>query len=99
LTGIKKRYKGVDLGMGASRSWKVSIPKDHVVEVQHATHSGRVTIIVDGVIVFEQASCEPLWDTGFDHEFTLDDLPCELRIRFSSRRPAYEFFVDGRPMK
>ncbi len=86
--------------MGASRSWKVSTPTNHTVRMQHATHSGRVKITVDGATVFEQAGGEALWDTGFDHEFTLDDLPCQLRIRFSfgSPDPAYELWVNGHPM-
>ena len=84
--------------MGARRSWVVATAMAHTVQVQHATHSGRVKITVDGEPVFEQSGPTALWDTGFDHEFTIDDLPCRLRISFSSGRPAYELLINGRPM-
>lgn len=84
--------------MGASRKWSVLTPEEHTVEVQHATHSGRVSITVDREVIFEETSPEALWDTAFDHEFVIDGLPCRLCIRFSSERPVYELVVDGRPV-
>ena len=94
--GRGKPYTG-DAEMGASRTWKVPTPRKHTVQVQHAMHSGRVRITVDGDTIFEQSSREALWETGFDHEFTIEDLLCQLRIRFSygSPDPAYELWVNG----
>jgi hypothetical protein len=82
--------------MGASRNWQVVTRTEHTVQVQHATHSGRVRIAVDGETIFEQSSPEALWDTGFHHEFSLDGLPCRLAIGFSAGSPTYELVVGGR---
>lgn len=86
--------------MGASHTWTIAIPTEHTVQVQHATHSGRVRILVDSQLVFEQSGPEALWDSGFDHQFTLDGLPCQIQIQFEfgTSQPRYVLLVKGSPV-
>ncbi len=82
----RRRYNA---GMAGHR-WSIRTPKPHTVEVQHATHSARVRISVDGEIVFSNDGSEPLWDTGFRCEFQIDDKPCRLTIRGAGRSAKYD---------
>jgi hypothetical protein len=79
--------------MGASHKWVVGKPFTHTIEVQHATHRGRVKITVDGRPVFEQNDPEALWDTGFDETFLVDGVPCRIRIGGASQ---YQLWINGR---
>lgn len=83
------------LTMGTSHRWRVSTSVEHVVEVQHATHSGRVRITVDGTTVFEQSGSHALWDTGFEQEFVVDGQPFRIRISGWSPTPDYQLWVNG----
>ncbi len=73
--------------------WKIETPEPHTVEVQHATHSARVRIRVDGKIVYSQDGREAFWDTGFRQEFEIDGNPCLLTIRGAGRAAEYDLEV------
>jgi hypothetical protein len=81
----------------AGHSWSIRTPEPHIVEVQHAIHSARVKIKVDGETVFAQEGQEPLWDTGFCHEFMIDGKRCRLAIRGLDKRPEYDLAVGYWP--
>lgn len=82
--------------MGASHSWIINKSKPCRVTISHAIHSGRVKLTVDGVTVFEQSDSHALWDTGFEHELSIHDLNCHLRVAFPDGRPRYELWVNGK---
>jgi len=81
----------------AGHGWSIRTPERHVVEVQHAIHSARVKIKVDGETVFSQAGQEPLWDTGFRHESMIDGKRCLLTIRGIGSNPEYDLQVGFWP--
>lgn len=81
----------------AGHSWSIRTPELHIVEVQHAIHSARVKITVDGETVFSQDGREALWDTGFHHEFMIDGRRCQLTIRGIGSRPEYDLEVGFWP--
>lgn len=60
--------------------WTIQTPAEHIVEVQHAVHTGRVRIKVDGNIVFAQDDRFALWDSGFSHELAIDDTKWQMEI-------------------
>jgi hypothetical protein len=78
----------------AGHRWSIRTPDLHVVEVQDATHSARVTIKVDDETVFAQDGTEALWDTGFRHEFEIDGKQCRLMIRGVGSSPEYDLQID-----
>jgi|GEM_PF-2345179 hypothetical protein len=81
--------------MGASHTWTIEIPERRVVSVQHATHSSRVTLRLDGEMIYQSSSSHALWDLGFNHEFELDGMPARLLIDFSGPSPLYHLWVNG----
>jgi hypothetical protein len=81
----------------AGHRWSIRAPELHIVEVQHAIHSARVTIKVDDEIVFSQAGQVPLSDTGFHHEFMIDGKRCRLTIQGIGSRPEYDLEVGFWP--
>ena len=82
--------------MGASHSWTIETTQPHRVYVQHATHTGRVKVTVDGSQIFKQTDGHALWDQGFDHEFQIDGANCRLCIHFPGGTPRYELWVNGK---
>ena len=81
----------------AGHRWSIRTPEPHDVEVQHAVHSARVTIKVDGEAVFSQTGQEPLLDSGFSHEFIIDGRRCVLSIRWIGKSPEYDLHVGYWP--
>lgn len=75
----------------AVHRWTIETPTTHTVEVQHAIHSGRVKIKVDGVTVFSREDGECIWDAGLQHEFTVDGKTCRMGLRgIGGKNPEYE---------
>ena len=81
----------------AGHSWSIRTPGLHIVEVQHAIHSARVTIKVDGETVFSQVGRPALRDPGFFHEFMIDGRRCVLSIRGNGSSPDYDLQVGYWP--
>lgn len=61
--------------------WTIQTPAEHVVEVQHALHTARVRIKLDGSVIFSQDGPYALWDSGFSHQLMIDDTGWQLEIR------------------
>jgi hypothetical protein len=81
----------------AVHCWSIHTPEPHVVEVQHAVHSARLRIKVDGETVFSQDGPEALSDTGFCHEFVIDGRRCRLSISGIGSSPEYDLQVGFWP--
>jgi hypothetical protein len=81
----------------AGHCWSIRTPEPHLVEVQHAIHSARLRIEVDGETVFSQDGQAPLCDTGFCHEFVIDGRRCRLTIQVVGSSPEYDLQVGFWP--
>jgi hypothetical protein len=57
--------------------------------------SGYRVITVDGQVVVRDGK---FWDTGSEHRFEVEGIPCILRIRHQVFGYEYELWVDGKPM-
>lgn len=78
-----------------SREWFIETENPHTVRVDHwKMWSGRVHIYVDDELIFERQ--RKLNDTGLEHRFKLDGLPCIIRIFYRTFQFEYELWVDGK---
>lgn len=77
------------------REWTISKPKPHLVRVEHwQLFSGKARILMDGQENYHRNS--KLWDTGFEHRFELDGLPCIVRVLYRTWDYEYELWIDGK---
>lgn len=61
------------------REWKLSTAiTDRTIGLHHGYRSGRAIITVDGESIFERSS--EIVDFGLEHAFTVDEIPCVVRI-------------------
>lgn len=74
--------------------WTIEEPQPHTVSVQHGFWSGKAVINVDGAEIFRRAG--KFWDTGLEHRFELDGVPCIVRIINRPFSYSYELWVDGK---
>jgi len=75
--------------------WTISKPTPHTVRVEHwCAFSGKARVLVDGQESFFRKW--KLWDTGFEHRFELDGLPCIVRALYRTWLYEYELWVDGK---
>ncbi len=78
-----------------TRKWLVETETPHTVQVDHwNTWSGRIHIYVDDELIFERN--RKLFDTGLEHRFKLEGLPCIIRIFYRTWMFEYELWVDGK---
>ena len=64
----------------------------HSVELEHTHWTGRRSITVDGVVV--ESSKAP-FDFRAENLFTIDNIPCTIRI-WGSEFGDYRLFVEGK---
>lgn len=77
------------------REWTFSKPSHHVVRVEHwGLFSGKARIEVDGKEIYQRSS--KFYDTGFEHRFELDGVPCIVRALCRTWNYEYELWVDGK---
>ncbi len=78
------------------RQWIVETETPHTVRVNHwRPWSGKVHIHVDDELIFERCR-KYYYDTGLEHRFKLDGLPCIIRILYRTWHYEYELWVDGK---
>ncbi len=77
-----------------TQEWHIEHPKKHVVRVEHGFWSGRAAIRLDHNEIFRRGV--KLFDTGFEHRFAIDGLPCILRVINRPFHYTYELWVDGK---
>ncbi len=76
------------------KTWSVSCPGNHTVSLDHGFWSGRAAIIIDGQEVYRRGFT--VFDTGFEHRFRIDDMPCLIRVLNRPFAFTHELWVDGR---
>ena len=77
------------------REWTISLPKPHGFRVEHwRLITGKARILVDGQEIYHRRS--KFWDTGFEHRFELDGLPCIVHALYRTWIYEYELWVDGK---
>jgi hypothetical protein len=76
------------------RQWQVEKPAAHSVMVEHWRISGKARISVDGNVIYQRDS--KLYDTGFEHRFKIDGLPCIVRAMYRTWCYEYELWMDGK---
>jgi len=76
------------------REWETTTPPGHMVRVEHDFWSGRTIIYLDGEQIFERG--RKFWDTGLEHRFTIDGVPCIIRIMNRLFDYTYELWADGK---
>jgi len=74
--------------------WHIAEPKPHTVSVEHGFWSGKAIICVDNQEIFRRTG--KLWDTGLEHRFDIDGVPCIVRIIHRFLSYSYELWVDGK---
>lgn len=74
--------------------WRIEAPKAHNISVVHGFWSGKAIIRVDNQEVFHRSG--KLWDTGLEHRFEVDGVPCIVRIIHRLFSYTYELWVDGK---
>ena len=76
------------------REWSIGTAKPHVVRVQHWRLSGAARITLDGETIYQRGL--KWWDTGFEHRFELEGLPCIVRALYRTWHYEYELWVNGK---
>lgn len=74
--------------------WRFSCPEKHVVCLSFGYWSGKATIELDGKEIF----CRPRkrFDSGLEHRFEVDGVPCIIRIILRGLVFTYELWADGK---
>lgn len=81
----------------AKRVWAFDVEgKHHTVELEHGYWSGKREIIVDGAPIERSRS---LIDHGSQHQFSISDIGCVLRIISRRFRFDYELWVGGKKVE
>ena len=75
-------------------TWDFSCGSSHTVSIQHGFWSGKASIELDGREIFQRGIV--LFDTGFEHRFRIDDIPCIVRVLNRPFAFTYELWVDGK---
>ena len=78
----------------AIHEWHIEQPSEHTVRIEHGFWSGRAAIYLDGEELFRRGI--ELWDTGFEHRFKIDGVPCILRVINRPFHFTYELWADGK---
>ena len=74
--------------------WHITNPQKHGVRLEHDFWSGKAALFVDATQIFARGVT--LWDTGFEHRFAVEGLPCILRVISRPFHFTYELWVDGK---
>lgn len=74
--------------------WKFEQEGPHHISIDHDYWSGRASISVDEQVIFSRD--RTFWDTGLEHRFQLDGLPCIIRVIARGFHFSYELWVDGK---
>jgi hypothetical protein len=77
-----------------TREWNIEQPSKHAVRIDHSFWSGRAVIYLDGQDLFRRGI--KVWDTGFEHRFKIDGVPCIVRVITRPFHFTYELWVDGK---
>ena len=78
----------------ARREWEIGTPATHTVMIDHSYWFGTATVHLDGAQVHRRG-----WkfcDTGFEHRFKIDGVPCIVRVFNRPFAFTYELWVDGK---
>ena len=74
--------------------WRINEPKPHIVRLDHGFWLSDTVIYVDDNEIFRRSG--KFWDTGLEHRFNIDGIPCIIRIIFRTFIYTYELWVDGK---
>jgi hypothetical protein len=77
----------------AVRQWRLEKPGPHTVVLEHGW-LGRCRLSVDGTLIEERS--KKIWDTGWEHRFEIEGLPCIARVIYRGLHYDYELWVDGK---
>jgi hypothetical protein len=77
-----------------TRVWNVNTGSGHAVRLDHGFWSGKALIQLDGEDIFRRGL--KIFDTGFEHRFQVDGVPCIIRVLNRPFAFTYELWVDGK---